>query len=289
MHLKGIYAPIVTPFHADESINYPVLEQLIETLIQNKIAGLVPGGTTGEVYAFNDQERLDIFKFVKEKVNRRVTLIAGTNSGATRDVIRYSQAAEGMGYDALMLAVPPYSRPSQRELLAHYEAVAKTVKIPIILYNFPWRAGTEIGFDVMDGLTKYAHVIGIKEASSDMSRVYAMRARYGDRYQIICGSDDQALDYFLWGTTAWIGGAASCAPLQHHNVLEAALAGDFVTARARMDKLMPLLRSVESGSYLQKVKVGCELLGLPVGNPRLPLLPLSTEDRSEFERIFKAL
>lgn len=289
MRLQGIYAPIVTPFHADESINYPVLEQLIEYLIQNKISGLVPGGTTGEVYALNDQERLDIFQFVKDKVNDRVALIAGTNSGATRDVIRYSQAAERMGYDALMVAVPPYSRPTQRELLAHYEAVARAVKIPIVLYNFPWRAGTEVGFDVMDGLTKYDHVVGIKEASSDMSRVYAMRARYGDRYQIVCGSDDQALDYFLWGATAWIGGAASCAPRQHADVLEAALAGDFVSARARMDKLMPLLRSVESGSYLQKVKLGCELLGIPVGAPRLPLLPLADDDRAEFEKIFKSI
>ncbi|MBV6395423.1 MAG: 4-hydroxy-tetrahydrodipicolinate synthase [Anaerolineales bacterium] len=289
MRLTGIYAPIVTPFHADESVNYPVLEQLIEYLIANKIAGLVPGGTTGEVYAWSDQERLDIFQFVKEKVKGRVTLIAGTNSGATRDVIRYSVAAEQMGYDALMVAVPPYSRPSQRELLAHLSVVAESVKIPIVLYNFPWRAGTEVGFDVMDGLTKYAHVIGIKEASSDMSRVYAMRARYGERYQIICGSDDQALDYFLWGASAWIGGASSCAPRQHHDVLEAALANDFITARARMDKLMPLLRSVESGSYLQKVKHACELLGIPVGKPRRPLLPLTAEERAEFERIFKAI
>jgi len=289
MQLKGIYAPIVTPFHADESINYAALEQLIEYLIENKIAGLVPGGTTGEVYAFNEQERLDIFKFVKEKVNGRVTLIAGTNSGATRDVVRYSQLAEEMGYDALMVAVPPYSRPTQRELLAHYKAVAEAVQIPILLYNFPWRAGTEVGFDVMDGLTQYAHVIGIKEASSDMSRVYAMKARYGERYQIICGSDDQALDYFLWGTTAWIGGAASCAPLEHDRVLAAALSGDFAAARKEMEKLMPLLRSVESGSYLQKVKVGCELRGIPVGNPRQPLLPLAAEDRAEFERVFNVL
>jgi len=287
MHLKGIYAPIVTPFNADESINYPVLEQLIEYLIQNKIAGFVPGGTTGEVYAFTEAERLDIFRFVKEKVDGRTTLIAGTNSGATRDVIRYSQLAEGMGYDALMVAVPPYSRPDQRELLAHYSAVAESVKIPIVLYNFPWRAGTEVGYEVMDGLTKYDHVIGIKEASGDMSRVYEMHLRYGDRYQMICGSDDQALDYFLWGTTAWIGGAVSCAPVQHQRVVDAALANDFVAARAHMDKLLPLLRNMESGSYTQKVKVGCELQGIPVGNPRMPLLPLTSEDRQEFERIFK--
>lgn len=289
MHLKGIYAPIVTPFNQDESINYPVLEQLIEYLIRNKIAGLVPGGTTGEVYAFTEQERLDIFKFVKEKADGRVTLIAGTNSGATRDVIRYSQLAEQMGYDALMVAVPPYSHPNQRELLAHYEAVAKAVKIPIVLYNFPWRAGTEVSYEVLDGLTKYKHVIGIKEASGDMSRVYEMRLRYGDRYQMICGSDDQALDYFLWGTTAWIGGAASCAPLEHYNILEAALNNDFVTARKHMDKLLPLLRNMESGGYTQKVKLGCELRGIPVGKPRQPLLPLTVKDRVEFKKIFKAI
>ena len=287
MHLKGIYAPIVTPFNADESINYPVLEQLIEYLIANKIAGLVPGGTTGEVYAFTEAERLDIFKFTKEKVNGRVTLIAGTNSGATRDVVRYSQIAEGMGYDALMVAVPPYSRPNQRELLAHYEAVAKAVKIPIVLYNFPWRAGTEVSYEVMDGLTKYDHIIGIKEASGDMSRVYEFRLRYGDRYQMICGSDDQALDYFLWGTTSWIGGAASCAPLQHLQVLEAALANDFVTARTHMSKLLPMLRNMESGGYTQKVKLGCEMMGIPVGGPRQPLLPITDVDRVAFEQVFK--
>ena len=287
MNLKGIYAPIVTPFNADESINYPVLEQLIEYLIANKIAGLVPGGTTGEVYAFTEAERLEIFKFVKEKVNGRATLIAGTNSGATRDVIRYSQIAEGMGYDALMVAVPPYSRPNQSELLAHYESVAKAVKIPIVLYNFPWRAGTEVGYEVMDGLTKYDHIIGIKEASGDMSRVYEFRLRYGDRYQMICGSDDQALDYFLWGTTSWIGGAASCAPLQHLQVLEAALANDFVTARTHMSKLLPMLRNMESGGYTQKVKLGCEMMGIPVGGPRQPLLPITDVDRVAFEQVFK--
>lgn len=287
MQLKGIYAPIVTPFDKDENINYPVLEQLIEFLVSNGIAGLVPGGTTGEVYALTEAERLDLFKFVKDKAGRRLTLIAGTNSGATRDVIRYSQAAEKMGYHALMVAVPPYSRPSQRELLAHYRAVAEAVRIPIVLYNFPWRAGTEVGYEVLDGLTGYAHVIGIKEASGEMGRVYEMRLRYGDRYQMVCGSDDEALDYFLWGTSSWIGGAASCAPRQHAAVLEAALANDFAKARGLMEKLLPLMRNLEGGGYTQKVKHGCELLGLPVGGPRRPLLPLTDSDRREFERVFE--
>lgn len=286
MELKGVYSPFVTPFDADENINFEVLQQLIDFLLANGILGLVPGGTTGEVYALSEAERLEIFKFTRDYARGRATLIAGTNAGSTREVLRYSETAAKMGYDALMVAVPPYSRPSQRELLEHYRAVVEAVDLPIVLYNFPWRAGTEVGYAVLDGLCKYEHVIGIKEASGEMGRVYEMRMRYGDRYQVICGSDDEALDYFLWGSQCWIGGAASCAPRQHVDVLSAALAGDFVGARTSMDKVLPLLRNMEGGSYTQKVKAGCELLGIPVGKPRRPLLPLTDEDRPEFERVF---
>lgn len=286
MQLKGVYAPFVTPFDANENIDYKIMGQLIDYLLANGITGLVPGGTTGEVYAFNEEERLEIFKFTKEYAGGRAVLLAGTNSGATRDVVRYSEIAARMGYDGLMVAVPPYSRPNQRELLEHYRAVAETVDIPIVLYNFPWRAGTEVGWEVLDGLAKYEHVIGMKEASGDMVRVYEMRLRYGERYQMICGSDEEALDYFVWGTQCWIGGAANCAPRQHVNVFQAALAGDYATARQHMDKLLPLLHNMESGGYTQKVKAGCELLGIPVGKPRRPLLPLPDEERAEFERVF---
>ena len=288
MLFSGIYAPVVTPFGANWEINYPVFGKLLDFLIEKGIAGLVPGGTTGEVYAYSDAERLEVFRFVKAHVNGRVPLMAGTNSGATRDVIRYSQVAEKLGYDSLMVAVPPYSRPTQRELLAHYLDVARSVALPIVLYNFPWRAGTEVGYEVMDGLLDQKNVMGIKEASGDMARVYEFRLRYGSRYQMICGSDDQALDYFLWGSTCWIGGGASCAPRQHAAVLQAALANDFVAARSAMDKLLPLMRCLEGGSYAQKVKRGCELLGIPVGGPRQPLLALPDAERAEFDKIFLA-
>ncbi len=289
MRYTGIYAPLVTPFNEDETINFSVLEQLIEFLLAEGVTGFVPGGTTGEVYALSDAERLDVFRFVKEKTADRAVLIAGTNSGATRDVIRFSQAAEEMGYDGLMVAVPPYSRPNQQELLGHYRDVAQLVSLPIILYNFPWRAGTEIGYEVMDGLTTVTNIVGIKEASGDMSRVYEFHLRYKDRYQMICGSDDQALDYFLWGTSCWIGGGASCAPRLHRQVLEAALAGDFPAARDLMSTLLVLLRSLESGSYTQKVKYGCELLGIPVGPPRRPLLPLEESEKDSFKELFTRL
>lgn len=288
MQLRGVYAPIVTPFDAREEIDHAVLKRLIDFVLANGVVGLIPGGTTGEVYALSDAERLELFRFVKDYAGGRATLIAGVNAGATRDAVGFAQAAEKLGYDGLMAAVPPYSRPSQRELLAHFRDVAHAVSIPIVLYNFPWRAGSEIGFDILDGLVAETNVVAIKEASSDMSRVYEMRLRYGDRFQISCGSDDQALDYFLWGSTSWIGGGASCAPRQHVDILDAALAGDFATARARMEKLMPLLRNMESGHYTQKVKAGCALQGIPVGAARRPLLPLTEAYLAAFAEIFQA-
>jgi 4-hydroxy-tetrahydrodipicolinate synthase len=122
-----------------------------------------------------------------------------------------------------------------------------------------------------------------------MSRVYEFHLRYKDRYQMICGSDDQALDYLLWESTCWIGGGASCAPRLHRQVLEAALAGDFPAARKMMSVLLVLLRSLESGSYTQKVKYGCEILGIPVGSPRRPLLPLEESEKLAFKELFTAL
>lgn len=288
MQLTGVYAPLVTPFDANEEIDYDVYQRLIDFVLDNGVVGLIPGGTTGEVYALSDSERLDLFRFVKERVGSRATLIAGINAGSTRDVLRFTEAAEKLGYDGLMAAVPPYSRPSQRELLAHFRAVARSTSLPIVLYNFPWRAGSEIGYDVLDGLAAEANVVAIKEASGEMTRVFEMRLRYGDRFQISCGSDDQALDYFLWGSTSWIAGGASSAPRQHVAVLTAALAGDFVTARSHMEKLLPLLRNMETGHYTQKVKAGCELQGIPVGHARRPLLPLTPEYHTAFAEIFRA-
>lgn len=289
MRLKGVFAPLVTPFNNDETINYPVLEQLVGFLLDKGITGFVPGGTTGEVYAMRDEERLEIFRFVKEVAGGKAHLMAGTNSGATRDVVELSIKAAEMGYDSLMLAVPPYSRPNQKELLSHYEDILKKIKIPVILYNFPWRAGTEVGFDVLDGLAKYDQVLGLKEASSDMTRFLAMKTRYQDRYQIVCGSDDQAFDYFAWGTECWIGGAASCAPKQHVDVLNAALENDLSRSRDMMWKFLPLLQNMESGSYTQKVKYGVELQGVPVGNTRRPLLPMEEAEKAEFTELFNKI
>jgi 4-hydroxy-tetrahydrodipicolinate synthase len=245
-------------------------------------------GSTGEYYAMSDNERFDVLRCVKEVVGTRGQLVAGTNAGSTRDVIRHTEAAKKLGYDAVLLPPPYYSLPTQKELLAHYNAVLDAVDVEIVLYNFPLRAGVEIGFDVLDALAGNSRVIAIKESSGNLLRALEINRRYGPEYQLSCGSDDQAFDFFLWGATSWICGPANCLVEPCVAFYSAFAGGDLKRAQAIAKALYPVMTNLESGKFVQKVKYGCELMGIPVGEPRRPLLPLSDAEKREFARTIAA-
>ena len=190
MDLKGILPALVTPFDAKGDTDFRTLERLIEHHLARGVHGFVPMGSTGEYYAMSDQERWDVLSCVKEVVGTRGLLVAGTNAGSTRDVIRHTEAAKKLGYDAVLLPPPYYSLPSQQELLTHYNTVLDAVDVEIVLYNFPLRAGVEIGFDVLDALAGNPRVIGIKESSGNLLRALEINQRYAGDYQLSCGSDD---------------------------------------------------------------------------------------------------
>lgn len=282
MELKGVHTPVVTPFDANNEIDYDMLGRVIEFQLDNGISGIIPGGSTGEFYALSPDERHGLARFVKESVGGRAVLTAGCNATTTADVIDYAKSAEDMGYDAILLAPPFYSLPSQPDLLQHFRMVLEKTGLPLVLYNYPGRAGVEIGYDVMDGLADHPRVIAIKESSGDISRVYEIQKRYAGRIQLVAGSDDQAYDYFAWGVTAWIAGAANVAPGEHCAVLNAAVAGDLSASRTAMLKIMRLLQNMESGGYNQKAKYGLQLAGYDCGVTRAPLMPLSDEEKAVY-------
>jgi len=286
MRLRGVYTPIVSPFDGNDKIDYAVLEQVIDHVIDGGVAGVIPCGTTGEYYALNVEERTDVMKFVQKAVGDRAELIAGTNSTATRDIISFNKLAKDLGYKAVMLAPPFYSLPTQDELHQHFNMLLDAVDIPIVLYNFPARAGVEISMDVVLRLAAHPNVIGVKESSGDFARFLQMISDITDHSQIVAGSDDQAFDYFAWGVQSWIAGASSVTPRQHVDVLEAALNGDLIQSRECMRKILPLLQNMESGKYNQKAKYGCELAGIAVGNTRAPLMPLNDEEKQEFTKVY---
>jgi 4-hydroxy-tetrahydrodipicolinate synthase len=208
----------------------------------------------------------------------RAPLVAGCNAGSTRMAIQLALLAAEVGYDALMLAAPPTSLPRAHELAAHFTAVAEAAGLPTILYNYPARSGVEIDFECLDRVADHPLIVGIKESSGDFSRFLAMRDRYAGRITIVCGSDDQAADYFLWGVRSWLAGTANVLPRQHVEILNAANSGDLAGARKRFEQILPWVQHMEAGSYNQKVKLGLRHLGLDCGDVRQPLLPLSGGD-----------
>lgn len=288
MQLKGIIPALVTPFNEKGDIDFKTLEKLLEFQLARGVHGFVPLGSTGEYYAMSDAERRDVLRCVKEVVGDRALLIAGTNSGSTRDVIAHTEAAKKLGYDAVLLAPPYYALPTQEELIAHYQAVLDAVDVEIVLYNYPPRVGVEVGFETLDAFADNPRVIGIKESSGNLLRAIEINKRYGDKYQLSCGSDDQALDFFMWGATSWICGPANFLIDRVISFYNKFHAGDVAGAQNEMRKMFPVMASLESGKFVQKVKYGCELIGFPVGDTRRPLLPLSDAEKRELASAFAA-
>jgi 4-hydroxy-tetrahydrodipicolinate synthase len=285
MHIEGVYVPVVTPFNDDESIDEAAFAAAIERLIASGAAGIVVGGTTGEYYAMSMQERTHQLTIAAQLVGRRVQMVAGCNTGATRDVIALAQHARSLGYDAIMLAAPPTSLPSQEQLAAHVRAAALEGGVPVILYNYPARAGVEFGFECLDLLAAMPEVVAIKESSGDFSRFLAVNARYDGRITVMCGTDDQAFDYMMWGVRSWLAGTANVLPAQHVGFVNTMLKGDIDLGRRQYSALLPFITYVESGSYNAKVKCGMNHLRAPAGTVRRPMTALPAADAAEFAAI----
>jgi 4-hydroxy-tetrahydrodipicolinate synthase len=281
MDLEGVYTPIVTAFDERGDLDLDATSAVIEFVLAGGIRGLVPCGTTGEYYACSIEERLQILEHARDVNAGRAQLVAGCNAGSTRDAIMYAEASRDLGYDAIMLAAPYTSLPTQRELAAHYEAVASAAGLPVILYNYPARAGVEIGFDCLDAIVDRPDIVAIKESSGDFSRFLALRRRYADRITVMCGSDDQAVDYFSWGVRSWLAGTSNVLPRHHAAIMDAANAGDHATAYRLFDGILAWVQLMEAGSYNQKAKLGLAHQGIPTGDVRQPLLPLEAADAAE--------
>jgi 4-hydroxy-tetrahydrodipicolinate synthase len=288
--LNGIMPALVTPFDKTGAVDYDVLASLVEYQIKQGVGGLVPLGSTGEYYALTNEERRQVMATVREVANDRVMLIAGANGSCTREVIEQVKQARDTGYSNLLIAPPYYAIPTQDELIGHYNAILDAVPdVNIVLYNYPIRTNVEVGYSVMDALKDHDRVIAIKESAGNLLRAIEIDDRYKGKIQLSCGSDDQALDFFLWGATSWICAPANFLAPQIVAFYENYVSGQLAGAQQIVRSLFPLMNNLESGKFIQKVKYGCELAGFNVGVARMPLLPLTNEEKSEFRREFEKL
>lgn len=282
MKLSGVMPALVTPFDANGRVDFKAFEKLLAHLREAGVTGWVPNGSTGEYFSQSTEERRDVLQFVKDFARSGETLIAGTNAPATREVIEQTVMARDIGYDTVLLAPPFYTRPTQAELIRHYETVLAAVDVNLVLYSYPAKDGSDISFELMDHFADNARVVGIKESSGVLQRAIDIASRYEGRIQLVSGSDDIALDFMFWGAESWICGPANCMAKACCDLDRVYRSGDLGKAREMMKTLYRAMNILESGKFVQKIKYGCELQGLPVGECRAPLGPLTDEEKAEF-------
>ncbi|CAN6960699.1 4-hydroxy-tetrahydrodipicolinate synthase [Psychrobacter okhotskensis] len=287
MNINGILVPIVTPFDNNGDVDAQKLTTLVEAFIDKGVAGIVACGTTGEYYTFSASERelvlTTIAAAAKNKgAENKVTLIAGINSLSTDHSIELAAQAKALGYDGLMLSATPYSLPEQDGIIAHFEKVADASELPIIMYNFPDRVGVAIEFDTVAHLAKHPNIVGVKESSGDFSHALRMLQANFDDFDVVCGCDDQPVDFFFWGAKSWIAGAANVFPAEQVALFNATQQGDWDKAKQIMSEIYPAIHSMESGNYNQKAKAGCLKGSMDVGSVRVPLTDMPEDEKAEF-------
>lgn len=278
MSFDGIYTPVITPFLEDGSIDENGYAQVIEAQIAGGADGIVIGGTTGENYALTRVERVGQFRFARGVIGQRVPWLGGINDIRTEDVCAYAVAAREHGAAGLLMGSPPYSVPTEKELALHALKVDREANLPIMLYNYPGRSAVSMGREFLDRVGRSANFVAVKESSGDLDRIH-MLAREFPHLQLICGADDQALEFLVWGARGWVCAAANffleeCAFLMKVCRDDR----DFTRGRRIMKAMLPVMTVLErGGKFVQCVKYGCELSGLPGGPVRLPLRPMEKE------------
>jgi 4-hydroxy-tetrahydrodipicolinate synthase len=290
MTFEGIYTPIITPYDGDGAIDKDALADMVDHLVEAGVNGIISGGSTGENYTQTVEERLELARFTHERIKGRVPTIVGAGAMLTRDSIALAEGAKEMGADAILVASPPYAVPTDRENALNVLAIDRAADLPIMLYNYPGRTGTNMGEEFLDRVGRSRNVCAIKESSGDINRVHLLARDY-PHIQMSCGMDDQALEFFAWGARSWVCAGSNLLPGEHIALHKAcAVDGDFTRGRRIMSAMLPLMRVLEQGGkFVQCVKHGVEMAGLKAGPPRPPLKALNKDDKRELEQVIRVL
>lgn len=279
----GACTALVTPF-LNGKVNYPMLEQLLRRQLDAGIEAVVICGTTGESPTLSDTEKLLMFRKAKEYVGEHCKIIAGTGSNSTEHAIQLSKAAEDVGADALLVVSPYYNKATSDGLIAHYSAIAGSVHIPVIAYNVPSRTGVDIPVSVYQAISLIPNMAGVKEASTDISKIAKIRAACPD-FPVWSGNDDQAVAVMALGGQGVISVLSNVAPVETQAMAKAALDGDFDTASSLQLELLPLIQLLFCEVNPIPVKAAMKLIGYDCGDCRLPLTPLSYANGEQLKKL----
>ena len=280
----GAGVAIVTPMKENGEVNFEKLGEILEEQIAGQTDAIIICGTTGESSTLTHEEHLDAIKYTIDKVNKRIPVIAGTGSNCTQTAIYLSQEAEKYGADGLLLVTPYYNKATQQGLIAHYTAIANSVKLPIILYNVASRTGCNIEPKTAAYLAEHVeNIVGIKEASGNISQVAEIAALTQGKMDIYSGNDDQIVPILSLGGKGVISVLSNVAPKYTHDIVAKFMEGKVEESRDMQLKALPLVHALFCEVNLIPVKTALNLMGKEVGPLRMPM----TEMEAAHQEVLK--
>ena len=283
----GAGVAIVTPFHDDGSVNYDKFAEIIEEQIAQRTDAIIVCGTTGESACLSEEEHVDVIRFCIERVNKRIPVVAGTGSNCTETAIHLSKDAESYGADAVLCVSPYYNKATQNGLFAHYKKIADNIGIPMILYNVPSRTGCNLAPETVVRLCREVkNVVGVKEASSNISQIAKLMSLADGDVQLYSGNDDQIVPLLALGGLGVISVLSNVAPKQTHDICQKFFDGDIEGAAKAQLEAIPMVDALFCEVNPIPVKTAMNLMGKGVGPLRMPLSPM---EEANVEKLKKAM
>lgn len=288
VEIKGIIPPIITPMHEDESVNYEELRNQTERLIESGVHGIFALGTNGEGYILTRDEKKKVLETVIDQVNGRIPVYAGTGCISTRETLELSREAKAIGADVLSVITPSFAAAGQEELYIHYETLAKSVDMPIVMYNIPARTGNALEKSTVERLAKIENIVGIKDSSGDFDNMLEyISAGRGEDFSVLSGNDSLIIRNLLAGGTGGIAGCANVFPKTMVYIYELFVEGDTEKAKAVNESIGEFRACFKYGNPNTIVKLAVFMLGYNVGNCRAPFNLVSPEGKTAIKRVLE--
>jgi len=284
---NGIFPAVTTQFNADESLNIPATQKLIERLIQGGVHGFIILGTVGENCSLRADEKRKVLSAAKEAVNGRVPILSGVAEFTTADGVQYAKDAAKIGIDGLMALPGMVYKSDTRETLQHFRTIARATDLPIMIYNNPPVYGVDIKPETFAELASEKTIVAIKESSDDVRRITDLHNLYGDRFILFCGVDDLLLESCALGIEGWVSGLTDVFPEESVELWNLCQAGRFAEARALYRWFTPVLHLDTSSKLVQYIKLGQQVVGLGSEKVRAPRLELAGEERAHIIALYE--
>ncbi|MCB7317791.1 4-hydroxy-tetrahydrodipicolinate synthase [Lacrimispora sp. 210928-DFI.3.58] len=286
---EGAGVALITPFKDNGEVNYDKLEEVVEEQIAGGTDAIIACGTTGEASTMTHEEHLDVIRYVCEVTKKRIPVIAGTGSNCTETAIYLSEEAERLGADGLLVVSPYYNKATQKGLMAHFTAVANSVKIPMLLYNIPGRTGVNIQPDTIAALCRNVeNIVGVKEASGNFSAIATLMNLADGKVDLYSGNDDQIVPLLSLGGKGVISVLSNVAPKQAHDICASYFAGDVKTSARLQLEAIPLIAELFREVNPIPVKAAMNLQGKGVGPLRMPLTEMEPQNQEKLKAAMTA-